>query len=266
MGVLQGVDRTSPGVAHLRLIPEQRLAVQFYFIRHAQSQNNALYLASGSSAGRSPDPELTDLGSRQAGCLAEHLAHAFPGAAPQEWDPQNRSGYRLTHLYTSLMLRAAATAAILGAALGLRPVALEEVHEEGGIYREDPQSGQPLGLPGKGRSYYREHYPELVLPNWLGEDGWWRRPHETPDQVPQRARRFLDFLRERHAVGDDRVALVSHAGFYNYLLCALFDLPRSERLWFTLNNAALTRIDFYPEGASLVYHNRADYLPVELVT
>ena len=40
---------------------------------------------------------------------------------------------------------------------------------------------------------------------------------------------------------------------------------RKER-WFILNNAAITRIDFDARGTWLVYMNRADFLPRELIT
>ncbi|HLV36213.1 MAG TPA: histidine phosphatase family protein, partial [Spirillospora sp.] len=44
--------------------------MEVYLIRHGQSVNNAL----GSPAGRSHDPELTEIGFRQAEILAAHLA------------------------------------------------------------------------------------------------------------------------------------------------------------------------------------------------
>ena len=66
--------------------------------------------------------------------------------------------------------------------------------------------------------------------------------------------------------------MVSHAGFYNYLLAALLKMPDREGIWFVLNNAAIARIDFLdenPDGAehtALVYMNRAGFLPEELIT
>jgi 2,3-bisphosphoglycerate-dependent phosphoglycerate mutase len=45
--------------------------MQLYFIRHAQSANNALWAGTGSDEGRSHDPELTDTGKKQAGYLAK---------------------------------------------------------------------------------------------------------------------------------------------------------------------------------------------------
>jgi hypothetical protein len=36
--------------------------------------------------------------------------------------------------------------------------------------------------------------------------------------------------------------------------------------WLSLNNAVITRIDFHTDGIGLVYLNRADFLPRDLIT
>jgi len=92
--------------------------MQLYFIRHGQSANNALYDRTGSWSGRSHDPELTDIGKRQAEYLARFLRQANPGASTNGWDPHNVSGFDITHLYTSLMMRAVQTGSIVAEALG----------------------------------------------------------------------------------------------------------------------------------------------------
>ena len=51
-----------------------------------------------------------------------------------------------------------------------------------------------------------------------------------------------------------------------YLVQAILDLPAEGELWFSLNNAALTRIDLAPKGISVQYANRVDHLPAELIT
>lgn len=80
-----------------------------------------------------------------------------------------------------------------------------------------------------------------------------------------RAERFLNDLLARHLRTDDRVAVVSHGGFYNVLLRTIFKIARDD-VWFEKNNAAITRVDFSPEETVLVYLNRMDFLPNELVT
>lgn len=235
--------------------------MQFYFIRHAQSANNFLYDTTGSSVGRVQDPELTAVGYRQAELLAQFLArdHLHPA------DRLNRYGFGITHLYTSLMVRAVATATMIGRALNLAPVAWEDWHEGGGIYLEDLKTGEKIGQPGKDRAYFATHYPELVLPATMNAAGWWNRPFEEYAQVGPRAERCLNDLLARHGNTEDRVAVVSHGGFYNVLLQTIFKIGRAN-VWFALNNAAITRIDFLGEEAVLVYANRTDFLPDALIT
>jgi 2,3-bisphosphoglycerate-dependent phosphoglycerate mutase len=242
------------------------LIMQLYFIRHAQSTNNALWDATGSSKGRIIDPELTDAGRQQALFLAQFLCVANPSSNSNGRDLQNTAGFGITHLYTSLMVRAVATAAAIAHALRLPLQAWPELHEAGGIYREDHLTGQLIGLPGKDRTYFTNNYPELILPDWLDGSGWWNRPFEQPEERPLRARRILEELLKRHGRTQDRVAMVSHGEIYNHLLTALSNLPSRDGLWFALNNAAITRIDFEGNGVVFVYKNRADYLPVEIIT
>lgn len=242
--------------------------MQLYFIRHGQSQNNHLYAQTGSSAGRSDDPELTPVGRQQAEHLARFLAQ--PGNPEAvlfpDYDVQNVGGFGLTHLHCSLMVRAVETGAILARILNLPLVAWEEVHEAGGIHHWNPDTDEHIGLPGKNRAFFEAHYPDLVLPDTLGEEGWWNRPFEEREQRPARARRVLDELLARHGGANDRVAIVSHGGFHSHLLQAILDLPPRRGLWFSLNNAAITRVDFGDDQRWIAYTNRADFLPKELVT
>jgi 2,3-bisphosphoglycerate-dependent phosphoglycerate mutase len=246
--------------------------MQFYFIRHAQSENNLLWKRTGSSKGRSEDPGLSTVGEQQAQLLAEYLRKADPSLVVQGRDPQNITGFGLTHLYTSLMVRAVATGTIIARVLGLPLVVWEDAHERGGVYLRDEQTDERIGQPGHNRAYFEAHYPGLVLPDSLGEGGWWNRPYEEPEQTLTRARRFLRDLLERHGRTENRVAVVSHGGFYNYLLRALLKLPEPDDTWFVLNNAAITRIDFHdrdPDGAervALIYMNRADFMPRKIIT
>jgi 2,3-bisphosphoglycerate-dependent phosphoglycerate mutase len=240
--------------------------MQFYFIRHGQSANNLLWDQTGSNVGRSDDAELTDVGRRQAELLARFLRRTDSTINSDAPDRLNRSGFHLTHLYSSLMVRAVATGSIISEILGLPLIAWEDLHETGGIYMEYPETGEQVGQPGKNRAYFQAHYPRLVLPDHLDENGWWNRPVEPREERPLRAQRFLHELLQRHGQTTDRVAVVSHGAFYNYLMAVILGLPERDRLWFILNNAAITRIDFESEHTDVVYMNRADHLPDELIT
>ena len=264
--------------------------MQLYYIRHGQSENNLLWDQTGSSEGRSEDPALTKIGEQQAERLAAYLIREPADVDINGRDYQNVHGYGITHLYCSLMIRAVATADIVARCLGIPPVAWPDLHETGGIFHYDPESEEVTGLPGNPRAYFETHFPTLRLPADLDERGWWDRPFEAYEERPVRAERVLDELLARHGGAEDRVAFVSHGGFYNHLLAAILDLPNVDlprpepaeseeeekaaesqksqrRPWFILNNAAISRIDFDPEDRTrLIYMNRADYLPLEWIT
>ena len=239
--------------------------MQFYFIRHGQSENNALWRHSTDYVKvRNEDPGLTEVGRQQAEFLAQFLQDTT--AAIHDRDHQNIAGFGITHLYSSLMLRAVATGTIIAKTLDLPLVAWEDLHERGGIYLEDEQTGEYIGQPGKNRAYFETHYPDFVLPDSLGEAGWWNRPFEEPEQRLTRVKRFWRDLLERHGRTDDRVAVISHGGFHHDLLTAILNLPETEGHWFALNNAAMTRLDFNNDRIGLIYLNRVDFLPKELIT
>ncbi len=236
--------------------------MQLYFIRHGQSSNNRLWDETGASIGRSEDPELTEIGQQQAKMVARFL-RAGPDYYPV-------APFAITRVYTSLMVRAVATGAAIVRELGVPLIAWEELHEGGGIYL-DSESGGRVGQLGKTRAYFAKHYPELVLPQTLLETGWWnRRAYEEEAQAMARATRVAADLRARHGNTADHIAVVSHGAFYNFLLRALFGFQNG---WFEINNTGITRIDFrgdnVPVGWSrtaLIYANRVDFLPAELVT
>jgi 2,3-bisphosphoglycerate-dependent phosphoglycerate mutase len=238
--------------------------MQLYFIRHAQSANNKLYDETGAWDGRDSDPELTELGQRQAQYLAEHLACTNGESHPRDFI--NRRGFGLTHLYTSLMVRAIATASCIAAALNLPLAAWEDLHEGGGIFVIDSDTGEHIGQPGKTRSELAARFPQLILAQAVGDDGWWNRPHEPAVQQAYRAKRFVRELFERHGAAADRVAVVSHGGFYNSVLAELLDIQADSGFWFSINNTGITRFNFETEGVGLAYANRLEHLPAELIT
>ncbi|NLG71432.1 MAG: histidine phosphatase family protein [Chloroflexi bacterium] len=238
--------------------------MDLFFIRHAQSENNALWLKTGSSANRTSDPKLTELGHRQAEKLAEFLCSGEPiGGYPYE---EKIKGSDLTHLYCSLMVRAVQTGAKVSQALGLTLEAWPDIHEEGGIYLEDKETGELIGLPGSDRAFFAQNFPELKLPDDLPEGGWYNRPFEPLEARVPRARRFLEDLLKRHGGTNDRVAIISHGGFYNRLIDALLGLEKRDGIWFQLYNVGMTWIRFFDGGIDIAYMNRIDYLPQDMIT
>ena len=244
--------------------------MQLYFVRHGQSENNLLWERSGDSVGRSDDPWLTAAGRKQAEQVARFLRSDGARATTNGSDPQNKDGFGITHVYCSLMVRAVETGNMIAQALQLPLVAWPDLHEGGGIYLDDPVSGQPEGRAGKGRSFFAQHYPHLVLPTGLSEQGWWNRPYEMAVERMPRAQRWLRELIARHGATDDRVVAVSHGLFYNCVVAAVLNLPGPDAgvPWFALNNTAVTRIDFRGDerGVGVMYMNRVDFLPRALLT
>ncbi len=105
--------------------------MQLYFIRHGQSINNAN--VSNKDYKENSDPFLTEKGLEQAGVLAKYFKENQNVTNEKSWNVQNQHGFGLTHIYTSLMERAAITAAPTARALGIPFTAWVDIHEEGGI-------------------------------------------------------------------------------------------------------------------------------------
>lgn len=241
--------------------------MRLYFIRHGQSENNALWDASGSNDGRNEDPALTAIGHEQARRLGEYiLAKDIAARADGKNGPPKRDYFGITHLYTSLMVRAVETASYISRALDLPLHAWPEIHECGGIYLEEEEEGVRTGLPGKPRSYFASHYSHLVLPETITEAGWWNRPFEEREVRSLRAQKVLETLLEQHGNTEDVVAIVSHGAFYMELMRVFFKLEE-KNCWFLMNNTAVSRFDFRPDGEiALIYHNSTLHLPEDLIT
>ncbi len=241
--------------------------MRLFFIRHGQSANNALWDESGSSAGRSEDPELTEMGQEQARLLAQFFATKDHEAGSSgDMGELKRDIFRFTHLYTSLMVRSVATATYISKATGVQLVAWPEIHECGGIYLDGDEEGERIGLPGKPRSYFETHYCDMVLPDRVTEQGWWNRPFEPDEARPLRARQVLETLIQQHGGTDDHVAMVSHGAFYMELMRMMFKI-NEPKTWYLMYNTAISRFDIHESGEiTLVYHNRTDHLPERLIT
>ena len=241
--------------------------MHLYIIRHGQSTNNRLVAETGSEQGRVFDPELSELGLRQADCLSEYL---FFHSTPQGMTEK----INIKYLYTSPMLRAVATGLPVARALGLPLVAWKDLHEGGGLFLGDPEAGTTVGQTGPDRAAMAARFPELVWPPEMGDGPWWDRPFEAVEERLPRAGGVLAELLARHAPGpdgesgQDGVAIFTHANFYNYILAALLGFTeRRPQVWFSLLNTGITRIDFFTDREPFIaYQNRVEHLPPELIT
>ena len=241
--------------------------MQLYFIRHGQSINNLIWDQMGSSKKRVSDPELTHFGQQQAQAVAQFLGqNSWPEASTYEASLHNVDGFAITHLYSSPMIRCMDTAAPIAQSLKLKPKVWIDIHEQGGACLRNKITGVLEGLPGNTRTYLAERYPQFELPDALDDQGWWNKEAEDWSRCYIRAGRVLKALEDKHGHSRDRVALVSHGAFYNACLGNLLGMPADARFWFTLNNVAVTRIDFQEDETRLAYLNRIDFLPPSLVT
>lgn len=243
--------------------------MRLYFIRHGQSTNNELFDRSGSDDLRNIDAPLTERGHRQALLLAEYLASppSLASGSPGEGkESKDLTGFGITHIYCSLMDRAIATASYVAQRLSIPLEARDDIHECGGIWELDPDTGERRGLPGRNREALLAAYPALLVPESVGNDGWWNRPYEETSNRRDRAARALSKLLNRHGGTDDRVALVSHGDFFNWFAACALGIADTESLWLNKNNTSITRFDFLETRVVLQYLNRTEHLAEDLIT
>ena len=110
--------------------------MHLFFIRHGQSANNVLWERTGNNRGRVEDPELTEMGRKQARLLADFVGRIDGATSPNGRASAEPSGqgplgsvvvnglrrdyFGFSHLYTSLMIRSVATGTPLSEVIGYR--------------------------------------------------------------------------------------------------------------------------------------------------
>jgi len=230
--------------------------VRVYLIRHAQSTNNALQ----DQRDRVVDPDLTGLGYEQAALLAAWL----PQASELGGEP-----FGLTRLLVSPMWRALLTAQPLAQVLGLPMQVMIDLHEVGGMFLEDKDSGAITGYGGLARSAMLAQFSNLHLPDSVTEEGWWN-PQMGLESYAHRVMRAVRAAHWLLKLAQDQpnecLALVTHGAFMDLLIKAfLHQLPTPDSaLFYVHHNTAITRLDLR-EGDVLRVHylNRLDHLPLD---
>jgi broad specificity phosphatase PhoE len=175
----------------------------------------------------------------------------------------------LTHLYTSPMLRAVSTGLPSARALGLPLVSWKDLHEGGGLFLLDEETGENVGQQGPDRAVMAERFPDLVWPPELGDGPWWNRPAELSEERIPRARRVLTELLVRHPPeSNDNVVFFTHGAFCNYFMAALLGpLEQRAPIWFSFFNTAITCLSFRPQREPrLRFLNRLPHLPDDMIT
>ena len=160
------------------------------------------------------------------------------------------------------MYRSLLTSQPVGEALNMQPQIWLDLHEKGGLFAR--KNGRSRGFPGLTRSDIASSFPAALLADDITEHGWYDQAlgMEPETHSHYRALKVAGELRAR-GESDAVAALVSHAGFLDILIKALFDqLPsRRHTMRYYHNNTAITRIDIRRGHAALHYMNRVDHLP-----
>ena len=240
--------------------------MRLFIVRHGESENNSIEGTSSYEeylANRSPDPALTALGEKQADAVAHHLATAT--VAEHFRTGVGRTGYDITRIYCSPMLRTMQTAQPIARALNINPEVMMDIYEHGGCFLGDPsQPKTVVNYPGLSRSKMQERFPGYVLPEAITEDGWWKKGYEDTEACYARAMRVSGRLRK---MAEDfsnnglieRVVLVVHATFIDALLKALFNQLPNPHFHYVHYNTAITRVDFQEGYEYLRYVNRTEH-------
>ncbi len=180
-----------------------------HLVRHGESDWNAANRFQGRI-----DRPLTDLGRQQAEALAEELAAAA----------------RLDAIYSSPLRRALDTAAVVGARLGLEPVAVEDLREV-----------DVGGWAGLSREQVQERFPDGFA-RWLaGGEGW--EDGESYAAMSERVLAGLHRIAESHP--DREILVVSHGGPIRAIqaVAAGMEVHAYRKLYRVEPNARLSRVD-----------------------
>jgi 2,3-bisphosphoglycerate-dependent phosphoglycerate mutase len=234
--------------------------MRLFFIRHGQSGNNALWTRTQSNVDRVSDPQLTEIGKKQAEAAAQFLDKCL------KTNSSNEYGVGETHIYCSLMDRAIQSGLIIANKLSLPLNAHLDIHENGGLYLENPATAERTGEPGRTLEDLKTSYPGLILPEGTNPLGWWNRPFEERETRRIRAKKVLNDLVNRFGTTNATVLFVSHGGFYNYLLRSFLELREDTEVWFELYNAAITLFEISDDFKNLLYSNRFDFIPESIIT
>ena len=216
--------------------------MELLLVRHGQSTNNA------TPRNRVSDPELTELGHRQAAAVAPHIGELGPFDA----------------LYSSPFIRTLRTAIPISSTLALPICVALELHEWGGMFDELPTGN--VSLPGLTREEMLRVVPGALLPDTVTEKGWWFEewcgPEDVARQAARDASRFLFDLHRAHGP-DERICAVVHGGSGDSIIRASVGIDTRYQC-FETGNTALSSVTWTDGVPKVDYVNRMDHLPVEL--
>ncbi len=214
-------------------------------IRHGQSANNA-----AAEQLRVCDPDLTELGMRQAARTAAHLAE-LP----------------ITNIYCSPFLRALETARPIADLTQKQVFIHAEIFEQGGCYSGHEGVGR-RGEPGMGASQLREKYPGWHVDASISDAGWWGRDYESEEQAELRAERVARWMAEEVVPQNGLSVFVMHADFKQMLIEALLrESPEDlARLSEPLYNVGISHFERSGKGWTVRRLNCVQHLGHEMIS
>ncbi|GIX06554.1 MAG: phosphoglycerate mutase [Candidatus Poribacteria bacterium] len=217
-----------------------------YLIRHGESTNNA-------GLSHQDDPPLTDRGRIQAQLVAKAL-----------------EALDIEMFYCSPMLRALETVRPILRALRVPLEVRPELCEHGGLGDRE-HNGVRRPIPGPSRSEVLKLVPGATLSEEITESGWWRFVPADEEELLRFTRRQVEFLWElwqsRHQPSAQTIGAVIHGRSGSILLSAFFGLETDRGYArFGHHNTGITRVEWTPDRRRLVFLNRIEHLPPELIT
>lgn len=201
------------------------MTTHLIFIRHAQSTWNEVRRWQGLA-----NPPLAEAGRRQASLLAQRLAN-----------------WRIDHLYTSDLARAAETAEIVGAAVGLEPIP-DSLWRERGFGALEGLTSEEIEL----------QYPEAWASRMVGPITGVPGAEPQADVIARSIAACTNLLAQHEG---ETVAVVSHGGMILTTLVNLLGLPPTgHSLLVVGSNTAISRVMIANGHARLTGLNDAAHL------
>ncbi len=217
---------------------QRHTGFHLYLVRHGESANNAL-----PDHQRVEDPDLTELGQKQARQLAKH----YDGFG------------QIDHVLASPFRRTLQTAQPLLQARQDRASIWTGIYEVGGCF-SGFEAGKCHGEPGMTDTEIRREFPEFDCPDDIDDDGWYKcQPFEVWEVAVVRARIQAKKLRDNFDGENNVVFCFIHADFKQLLLQQL--VPDEEEYHGGgISNSSVTHIQFNNGCGSVVDYCNTDHL------
>ena len=144
--------------------------------------------------------------------------------------------------------------------------------EEGGIYSgHGPEA--ITGGPGLSRAEVLCHIgqesnasPNASLDDSIGDQGWYGRNRESPEEAILRAGMVIGRLKETFGASGEAITIVTHADFKRKLLTQMLDGAVDATSLGALRNTGITKVNFNGERWQLDWFNSVSHLPAKLIT